>query len=68
MQHLFLFKDPQKVLEAVERLKKKTYLQLCVDQRQHFTPFFVSVDGPVGKEARTVIKTLAENQAHKTGN
>jgi hypothetical protein len=58
-------KDPQKVLEAVERLEKKKYIQPCFDQRHHFTPFVVSVEGLLGKEARTVIKTLAENEAKK---
>jgi hypothetical protein len=42
-------KDPQKILEA-----------WC-----HFTPFIVSVDGLVGKDARMV--TLAENQGQKMG-
>jgi hypothetical protein len=43
------------------------YLQPCLDKRHHFAPFVVSVDVLVGKEARTVSKTLAENQAHKIG-
>jgi hypothetical protein len=34
-------KDPQKVLHLAERLKKNTYLQYCLDQRYHFTHFFV---------------------------
>jgi hypothetical protein len=59
-------KDPTKVMEAAERLRKKTYIQPCLDQQRHFT-LIVSVDGLVEKEARTVIKTLAENQAQKTG-
>jgi hypothetical protein len=46
-------KDSHKVPEAEERQKKKKYLEPCLDQRHHF--------------ARTVIKTLAENQAHTTG-
>jgi hypothetical protein len=59
-------KDPQKVLEVVERLKKKKCLQPCLDQWLHFTPFVVSVDGLVGKESIAVIKTRIENQAQKT--
>jgi hypothetical protein len=51
----------------MERPKKKKYMQPCFDQQHHFTPFVVSVDGLVGKNERTVIKTLAENQAQKTG-
>jgi hypothetical protein len=47
-------KDPSKVLEVAERLKKEKYLQPCLDQRRHLTPFIVSVDGLIGKEAKTV--------------
>jgi hypothetical protein len=60
-------KDRQKALEVAEQLKKKTYIQPCLDHRHHFTPFVVSVDGRVGKEVRMVIKALTENQAHNMG-
>jgi hypothetical protein len=56
--------DPHKVLEAAERLKKKKYLQPCLDQCRHFTPFIVSV----GKEANTVLKFLAARTSTKAGN
>jgi hypothetical protein len=46
--------------------KKKKYLQPCLDQWCHFTPFVVSVDGLVGNDAMTVIKTLTEDQAQNT--
>jgi hypothetical protein len=42
-------KDPRKVLEAAVWLEKKKYLQSCMDQRRHFTPFAVLVDGLIGK-------------------
>jgi hypothetical protein len=60
-------KDPIKVLEAAHRLKKKTYLQPCLDQRRHFTPFIVSVEGLIRKEAETVLKVLAARTATKSG-
>jgi hypothetical protein len=41
-------KDPQRVLEVVERLEKKKYIQPCLDQWCHLTPFSISVDGLVG--------------------
>jgi hypothetical protein len=54
----YQMKDPIKVLEEAERLNKKKYLQPCLDQRRHVTPFIVSVDGLIGKEAKTVLKVL----------
>jgi hypothetical protein len=53
--------------EMTERLKKKKYIQLCFNQRHYVTPFVVSVDGLVDKEARTIINTLADKQAHERG-
>jgi hypothetical protein len=60
-------KDPRKVLEAAERLKKKKYLQPCLDQRHHLTPFIVQVDGLIGKEAKMVLKVLAARTHTKSG-
>lgn len=60
-------KDPMKVLATHEREKKRKYLEPCLDQRRHFTPFVVSTDGLVGKEATTLLKKLSELLAEKTG-
>jgi hypothetical protein len=60
-------KDPSKVLEAAEILKQKKYLQPCLDQHHHVTPFIVSVDGLIGKEAKMVLKVLASRTATKSG-
>jgi hypothetical protein len=38
-------KAPDKVLAAQEREKKKKYLEACLEQRRHFSPFVVSTDG-----------------------
>ena len=35
-----------------EARKKKKYLQACLDQCRHFSPFVVSSDGLLGKKAR----------------
>jgi hypothetical protein len=61
-------KDSSKVLEASVRLKKKKYLQPCLNQRPHFTPFVVSFDGLIGNEAKTVLKVIASKTANKAGN
>jgi hypothetical protein len=47
-------KDPHKVLEAHKREKKKKYLEACLEQRRHFSPFMASTDGLLGKESRTL--------------
>jgi hypothetical protein len=61
-------KDPRKVLKAAECLKMKKYLQPCLDQRRHFTPCILSVDGLIGKEAKTVLKVLEAITATKSVN
>jgi hypothetical protein len=58
-------KDPQKVLEAYKREKKKKYLEACLEQRPHFSPFVVSTDGLLGKESRTYFKKLSMLLAEK---
>jgi hypothetical protein len=55
-----------KVLETHEREKKKKYLEPCLEQRRHFTPFVVSTDGLIGKEAKTLLKKLSARLAEKT--
>jgi hypothetical protein len=61
----YQMKDPIKVLEASERLKKNKLLQPCLNQRRQCTPFIVSVDGLIGKETKMVLKVLAEITATK---
>jgi hypothetical protein len=60
-----LSKDPAKVLEAHEKEKKRKYLAPCIAQRRHFTPFVVSTDGLIGKEAKSVLKALSIKLAEK---
>jgi hypothetical protein len=38
-------KAPKKLLAATEREKKKKYLEACLGQHRHFSPFVVSTDG-----------------------
>jgi hypothetical protein len=61
----YALKPSDKVLEAAETLKKKKYLQACLEQRRHFTPFVESFDGLLGKEAKTVLKVLTARTATK---
>jgi hypothetical protein len=51
---------PGKVLAQHEREKKKKYLEpSCLEQCRHFTPFAVSTDGLLGKEAKMLLKHLS---------
>jgi hypothetical protein len=56
-----------KVLEsAQEKEKKLKYLGACLENRPHFTPFVLSVDGLLlGREAKTFAKRLAVKLAGK---
>jgi hypothetical protein len=58
-------RDPHKVLAQQEREKKKKYLDACLEQRRHFTPFVVSTDGLVGREAGELLKRLSLRLAEK---
>jgi hypothetical protein len=58
-------RDPAKVLVAHGKEKKRKYLEACLKQRRHFTPFVVSTDGLIGEEARTVMRKLSEKLADK---
>jgi hypothetical protein len=53
------------VLEAHERKKKKKYLWACLEQRRHFSPFVVSTDGLLGKEAKILLRKLSSMLAEK---
>jgi hypothetical protein len=50
---------PAKVLAKHEREKKAKYLEACLDQRMHFSPFVVSTDEAIGQEAKTLLKRLS---------
>jgi hypothetical protein len=53
------------VLEGHEREKKKKYIEACLEQRRHFSPFVASTDGLLGKESRTLLKKLSVLLAEK---
>ena len=58
-------KDPEKCLHKAERGKKKIYLEACLQQRRHFSPFVASVDRLLGVEATATLKRLASRLATK---
>jgi hypothetical protein len=58
-------RDPDSVILSQEKEKKKKYLEPCLEQRRHFTPFVVSTDGLLGREASTLAKRIAQKLAIK---
>jgi hypothetical protein len=53
------------VLKSQEKEKKRKCLRACLENRRHFTPFVLSVDGLLGREAKTFSKRLAAKLAGK---
>ena len=58
-------RDNAKALADQEREKKRKYLRVLEEQRRHFTPFVVSCDGMLGKEADFMMKRLAQLLSEK---
>jgi hypothetical protein len=49
-------RNPAKVIATQEKEKKLKYLEACLDQWRHFTPFVCSTDGLLGREVTTFAK------------
>ena len=58
-------KSPERYLEEAERGKKKMYLEACLQQRRHFSPFIASADGILGVEAMATLKRISSRLASK---
>ena len=50
---------------AHEREKKKKHLMACLEQCGHFSPFAVSADGLLGKDAKILLNKLSARLAEK---
>ena len=61
----YLLLSPTTLLEQQEKEKKKKYLDACLKERKHFSPYVVDYFGLLGEEARAVNKRLAGKLAHK---
>ena len=55
----------EKCLQEAEREKSWMYLEACLQHRQHFSPFFASVDGLLGVEETETLNRLASRLATK---
>ena len=60
-----LAKTPEKCLQESERGNKEMYLEACIQQRRHLSPFFASVVGILVVEAGTTLKRLASRLTKK---
>ena len=60
-----LAKTPEKCLQEAEEVKKKIYLEACLQQHQYFSPLVTSVDGLMGMEATDTLKSIAIRLATK---
>ena len=58
-------RTPEKYLEEAEKGEKKMYLEACLQQRRHLSPFVASVDGLLGVEATATLKRIASRLASK---
>ena len=56
---------PEKVLLRHEKEKKKKYLEACIEERRHFSPYVCDCYGLLGEEAKAVNKKLAAKLANK---
>ena len=57
--------SPEKVLLRHEKEKKKKYLEACLEERRHFSPYVCDCYGLLGSEAKAVNKKLAAKLANK---
>ena len=58
-------KTPENCLQEAERGKKRMYLEACLQNRRHFSPFVVLVDGFLGVEVTATLKMLDSRLATK---
>ena len=58
-------RSPERCLEEAERGKKKMYLEACLQQRRHFSPFIASVDGLLGVETTANLNRIASRLKSK---
>ena len=64
-QASYLTRKPASIVQSAENEKKKKYLEPCLEQRRHFTPFVISCEGLLGKEADIFLKHLSMKFAEK---
>lgn len=57
-----------KILQTAESEKSNKYLSASLDRRASFSPFVVSIDGVLGREAECLLKVISDSLSRKWGN
>ena len=58
-------KTPEKCLQEADIVKKRIYLEACLQQSRNFSPFVALVDGLTGVEATETLKGIACHMSTK---
>ena len=58
-QPSYLARNPVNILKSAENTKKKHHLEPCLKQKRYFTPFVVSCETLLVKEADVFLKPLS---------
>ena len=61
----YQLKAPEKCLHQAEKGNENMYLEACLQQCRHFSPFFASVDGVLWVETTGTLKMIASRLATK---
>ena len=61
----YLSSTPPKIIARQEKEKKKKYLEACLEERRHFSPYVADCYGSLGEEAKAVNQRLARLLAEK---
>jgi len=59
-QPSYLVRNPVNILKSAETSKKRKYLENCLNQRRHFTPFVVSCEGFAWKGSGCFLKMIID--------
>ena len=54
----YLVETPEKFIQEAVRVKKRMYLEACIQQHRHVSPFLASIDGLLDVEAAATIKRI----------
>ena len=61
----YLAKTPEKCLQKAAMLKRKMYLEACLQKHGHFLLLVASIDGLLGVEPAATLKRIAIRLASK---
>ena len=63
----YLDDSPEDTLAKHEQQKTRKYVNSCLKQQSTFTPFILSVDGLLRREANSLLKAISTHLAKKMG-